>query len=173
MNYFDFFGLEPKFQIDLKTLKLLYYEKMKQFHPDMSIDASPSEQEETLRLSALNNDAYKVLKDYHSRLKYILDTFYPGGETPSKSLPQMFLMDMMDMNEELMELKMDYEPEIAATLKQQLSTQLEKMEQEITSQVIDKKVSDINLSIFDSINEYLLKRNYLNRAIQNIENEAD
>ena len=85
----------------------------------------------------------------------------------------MFLMDMMDMNEELMELKMDYEPEIAATLKQQLSTQLEKMEQEITSQVIDKKVSGINLSLFDSINEYLLKRNYLNRVIQNIENEAD
>ena len=68
MNYFEFFGLEPKFQIDLKALKLLYYEKMKQFHPDMTVDASLSEQRETLRLSALNNEAYKVLKDYHSRL---------------------------------------------------------------------------------------------------------
>lgn len=173
MNYFDFFGLEPKFQIDQKALKLLYYEKMKQFHPDMTVHASPSEQEETLRLSAINNEAYKVLKDDHSRLKYILDTFYPGEEAPSKNLPQMFLMEMMDMNEELMELKMDYDPKKAEGLTQQLTAQLSEMENEITELIKDKTVSEIELAEFDQINEYLLKRNYLNRAIKNLENEEN
>lgn len=171
MNYFDFFGLEPKFQLDTKKLKLLYYEKMREFHPDMQINASLDKQEETLQLSSVNNDAFKTLKDFHSRLKYILTNFYPGEEPPSKSLPQMFLMEMMDMNEELMELKMDYNEESASKMQVEIESKLVEMEAKVRGLVEDKLVVDLDKAGFDQVNTYLLERNYLLRAIENIKEE--
>ncbi len=168
MDYFSFFGLEPKFHLDTKALKLLYYEKMKALHPDMQIGASVEHQNETLRLSAINNEAYKVLKDFHRRLKYILDTYYPGQEPPSQKLPQLFLMDMMDMNDELLELKMDFDAEKADKMKTDLQHQLHEMEAEITSKIMDKKVEGLEKEVFDEINAYLLKKNYLVRALENL-----
>lgn len=173
MNFFDFFGLEPKFQLDGKALKMLYYEKMKDFHPDMQINASPQEQAEILQKSSLNNKAYKTLKDFHARLKYILETYYPGEEEPSKVLPQMFLMEMMDMNDELMELKMDFDSEKASKMEKELRSTLDEMETDIQSVILDKTVTDQDISTFDKINEYLLKRNYLLRAISNLTDEAN
>ncbi len=173
MDYFDFFGLEPKFQIQAKALKLLYYEKMKEFHPDMQINASAEEQELVLSKSALNNEAYKTLKDFHSRLKYILTTYYPSSEEPSKVMPQMFLMEMMDMNDELMELKMDYNAEKAAKMQNDLESTLEEMETEIKGLIEEKSVLNQEINIFNKINEYLLKRNYLLRAISNLTHEEN
>ena len=170
-NYFEFFGLEPKFQLDTKKLKLLYYDKMREFHPDMQIHASPEKQEETLQMSSINNDAYKTLKEFHSRLKYTLNHFYPGDDAPSKSLPQMFLMEMMDMNEELMELKMDYNEESASKMRGEIESKLSDMEANIRILVEDKLVSDVDKDSFDKVNTYLLERNYLLRALENIKEE--
>jgi molecular chaperone HscB len=171
VDFFEFFGLKPKFQIDIKELKLLYYEKMRQFHPDMQIDASDQEKEETFNLSSINNDAYKTLKDFHLRLKYILDTFYPGDEAPSKSLPQLFLMEMMDMNEELMELKMDFDEVKASKMRSEIEGKLEEMKASVQAEIEDSIVSETDGVTFDKINEYLLQRNYLLRALENMKAE--
>ena len=173
MNYFDFFGLEPKFNIHSKALKLLYYEKMKEFHPDMQVNASPEEQAEVLRMSSINNEAYKTLKDFHLRLKYILSTYYPGNEPPSTVLPQMFLMEMMDMNDDLEEIKNSNDQTKADAFEKQVLDTLEEMKTEIENVVKDASVEEASIDVFDQINEYLLKKNYLHRAISNVRNEED
>ena len=75
MDYFEFYGLNPSFYLDEKKLKQLYYQKMRDLHPDMHVGSSNVSQNEVLTLSSYNNEAYNTLKDFHLRLNYLVDLF--------------------------------------------------------------------------------------------------
>jgi molecular chaperone HscB len=108
MTYFDFFGLEPKFGIDKKELKILFLENSKKYHPDFFTLENEAKKEEVMQLSTQNNEAYKCLNKDESRMKYILQL--KGIDVSDKAaMPQSFLIDMMDINEQIMELEMEFD----------------------------------------------------------------
>ena len=104
MKYFELFGLAPKVNIDMKALKLKYFALSKSFHPDFFTLESVEKQMEAMDQSTLINNAYKALKSEDSRLQYILNQQDLLSKDSNEQMPSDFLMEMMDLNEQIMEL---------------------------------------------------------------------
>ena len=106
-NYFEFYDLPLSFNVDESQLKKKFYAHSKQFHPDFYVNEPQEKQDEILELSTLNNKAYKILSDPLKRIEYILGLNEMLAEGDKYTLPQDFLMDMMDVNEALMDMELD------------------------------------------------------------------
>jgi len=107
MNYFELYNLPISFHPDQNLVKQQFYALSKKFHPDFYINESEEKQAEVLEFSTLNNKAFQVLKDPQKRLHYVLSIEGELIEGESYTLPQSFLLEMMDINEALMELSFD------------------------------------------------------------------
>jgi molecular chaperone HscB len=124
-NYFQFYGLEEIFGIDLKVLKNHYLEKSKQYHPDYFGD-DPQSQNIAVATSSFNNIAYKTLNSDIRRAQYLVELKLSGNED-GHTLPQAFLMEMMDLNEAVDDVQEDGKPALLASigaLKEQILTDI-------------------------------------------------
>jgi len=121
MDYFEFYHLPVSFNPDMKLVKQQFYALSKQYHPDFYINESAEKQEEVLELATVNNKAYQILSDPEKRIHYILELKGMLTEGESYSLPQEFLLEMMEVNEALMELQ--FEPD---------AVQLDAIKKEVT-----------------------------------------
>ncbi len=113
-DYFAFYGLPESFLPDEAALKRLYYAKSRETHPDFHATSSPGNQAEMLRQATLNTDAYRTLSDPDQRMAYLLRHHGLLVEGQSEQLPPDFLMDVMDLNEQLMELELAPDPAAVA-----------------------------------------------------------
>ena len=112
MDYFELFGLERSFKIDLAALRRAYYDLNRNWHPDnFTLDQSVN-QEEALSRTTTINEAFKTLSKDDSRIKYLLSIYGVIFEEGKDIVPQSFLMEMMEVNELLMEYKMEGEAEM-------------------------------------------------------------
>ena len=107
MNYFEFYGIPVSFEVNEDGVKKKYLELSRKFHPDFFINQSSEKQHEVLEMSTLNTRAFQTLSDFDKRMKYILELKSMIYEGERYQLPPDFLMEMMDVNEAMMELKMD------------------------------------------------------------------
>lgn len=120
-DYFAFYGLPVSFNPDAALVKQQFYAYSKKYHPDFYINESEEKQAEVLELSTVNNKAYQVLSDPFKRLHYILELKGVLVEGENYSLPQEFLMDMMDVNEALMDLQLEPDAAKLEALKKEVS----------------------------------------------------
>jgi len=168
MQYFEFYDLPVSFLIDEGLLRKKFVQKSKEFHPDFHTLASDEKQAEILELSTLNNEAYKTLSDADKRMQYILQQKDLLGEDNKNQLPQAFLMEMMDINEKLMTLEMDFDE----TVYQQLQTLLQQKESEMYKVVKDalESYQEENASAdrLHKIRDYYLQKRYLIRIKENL-----
>lgn len=114
MNYFELFGLPSQFQLDGSLLSSQFRELQKRFHPDNFASASERDRLMAVQKASEINDAYQVLKSPLSRAEYILaeNGVDIRGEQQTMSDP-MFLMEQMELREELEEIPSQSEPEDA------------------------------------------------------------
>ena len=71
-DYFTFFGLPRKLNIDTAALEREFYALSRKLHPDVYAGHDPREQEWSLEQSSRLNDAYRTLKDPIRRTEYML-----------------------------------------------------------------------------------------------------
>lgn len=164
MNYFDFYHLEEKFFIDENALKQKFYEYSKKYHPDFHAMKSEEEQNELLELSSINNQAYKALQSFNSRLEQILINKGVLILDEKYSLAPDFLMEMMEINEAIMDLSLDPDTDAA----DQLKSKVMMMNSEINDDLqLAAKSYDENSENRDSsllkIKDLYYKRKYLQR----------
>src|SRR4029077_16469210 len=72
VDYFTFFGLPRKLNVDVAALEKDFYLLSRKLHPDVVAQGSRSEQEWSLQQSSSLNDAYRTLKDPVRRTEYLL-----------------------------------------------------------------------------------------------------
>ena len=121
MDYFELFGLERSFKIDLAALRRAYYDLNRNWHPDnFTLDQSVN-QEEALSRTTTINEAFKTLSKDDSRIKYLLSIYGVIFEEGKDIVPQSFLMEMMEVNELLMEYKMEGEAEMKNEIDNQIT----------------------------------------------------
>lgn len=101
MDYFEWFGVERKFNLDPADLRKSFLSKSRELHPDKADSSDQSMPEQ----SGYNNLAYSTLKDESKRFSYILtlEKIIVAGEKPI--LPQEFLMEMLEFNMEIEDAK--------------------------------------------------------------------
>jgi molecular chaperone HscB len=175
MNYFEFYTIPESFYPDEKAVKAKFYENSRKFHPDFHAGATPEKQREILELSTLNTNAYKTLSNFESRLHYILEQHGLVGEGTKNELPQAFLLDMMDLNERLMDLEFDFDPEAVAGLQTEFDTvwsNLEAEGQPLLESYARLPETD-KTEALERIKIYYLKRKYLLRIKETLSTFAN
>ena len=168
MNYFEFYDLPISFQLDEAALKRTFYANSKRYHPDFFTLENEEKQNEILELSTRNTQAYKTLSDFDRRMKYVLEMKDVFEEEGKNSLPQDFLMDMMDINEAIMELEFDFD-EIAY---QKVLSDAQSIENEILEEVkliIENYQDGVTpQSDLEKVKNFYLKKRYLLRILENV-----
>jgi molecular chaperone HscB len=105
-DYFEFFGLERKLDVDQASLQKRFYELSKKWHPDRYSRAPAEEQNQALEATSILNDGYRTLKDPVKRAEYLLEQEgFPIGEQRSKDVPPELLEEVFDLNMLLEELR--------------------------------------------------------------------
>jgi molecular chaperone HscB len=122
VDYFTFFGLPPKLNLDVAALENDFYELSRKLHPDLNASAGSNEQEWSLEQSSLLNDAYRTLKDPIKRTEYLLhlegvvleeqsksatEHARATGEIKKQIVPPDLLEEVFELNMQLEELRMN------------------------------------------------------------------
>ena len=170
MNYFELYDLPVSFHPDQNVVKQQFYALSKKYHPDFYINESAEKQEEVLELSTLNNKAFQVLKDPQKVLQYVLTLKEVIAEGENYTLPQSFLMEMMDVNEVIMDLQFDPDPKKAEEIKQQISDFAQNLDQELAQytqgfEALDDEQQTAQLA---KIKDIHYRSNYLHRLQESL-----
>jgi molecular chaperone HscB len=129
-NYFSFYGLPQAFDLDKTQLKTLFLEKSRVFHPDFYTN-DPESQSIAMAVSAFNNKAYKLLGNDISRAQYLVDINLK--ETLVRpQLPQVFLMEMMELNEAIDEFGFDRDE----TKEQEMSADISELKAQTLADIV-------------------------------------
>ncbi|WP_146489672.1 co-chaperone HscB [Vibrio sp. BS-M-Sm-2] len=148
MNHFELFGLPLQFQLDGSLLSSQFRDLQRQFHPDKFATASERDRLLAVQKAAQINDAYQVLKNPISRAEYLLVQHGEDirGEQQTMQDP-MFLMEQMELREELEEIADSSEPEdalfafegkVSKMYKQQLSAIQQELDSEAWLEAADR-----------------------------------
>ena len=120
-DYFAFFGLPRKLNLDVSALDKDFYELSRKLHPDLNARAGVREQGWFLEQSSMLNDAHRTLKDPIKRTQYLLqlegveleeqskaatEKARATGEAKKQIVPPDLLEEVFELNMQLEELRM-------------------------------------------------------------------
>jgi molecular chaperone HscB len=160
MNYFEIFGLPIQLKVDKSILPKKYFELSKQFHPDFYSNATQGEQKHSLEISASLNKAFKTFQNPDETIKYVLKLKNLLQEEEKYELPAGFLMEVMEINEQLMDAD---GPDAILNLKsdiEKLQTSIYEPVKEIVEHYQEGITSEKELL---QVKEYYYKKKYLDR----------
>lgn len=119
-NYFAFFDLPLKLDVDVAALEKQFYTLSRKLHPDRFASRPAAEQEAALVQSSLLNDAYRTLKDPILRTQYLLklegveweeqskaatEVARATGEQKKQIVPPELLEEVFELNMQLAEMR--------------------------------------------------------------------
>ena len=200
VDYFSFFELPRKLNIDTNALEKVFYKLSRRLHPDLYVRATPQEQEWSLEISSRLNDAYRTLKDPIARTQYLLslegvqleeqskaatDRARQTGEEKKQVVPPDLLEEVFELNIQLQELRMSDEkdPEVIAQLedaKKSFEAKLQSVHWELKKlwdhwdQLWDSNTQNDNterLQVRDQMVDLLNRRSYMRNLVRDV-NEA-
>jgi molecular chaperone HscB len=120
VDYFTFFGLPRKLDLDLAVLEKEFYALSRRLHPDVFAQAESVERAWSLEQSSMLNDAYRTLKDPIKRTQYLLrlegveleeqskqatEKARATGELKKQIVPPDLLEEVFELNMHLEELR--------------------------------------------------------------------
>ncbi|WP_431786507.1 co-chaperone HscB [Vibrio harveyi] len=148
MNHFELFGLPSQFQLDGSLLSSQFRELQKRFHPDNFATASERDRLMAVQKAAQINDAYQILKHPISRAEYILaenGTEIRGEQQTMQD--SMFLMEQMELREELEDIAdssdpesalFDFDSKVSKMYKQHLASVEQELDQGLWAEAADR-----------------------------------
>jgi len=200
VDYFTFFGLPRKLNIDFPGLQREFYELSRKLHPDLYGQASKQEQEWSLEQSSLLNDAYRTLKDPIKRTEYLLrlegveleeqsksatERARVSGEIKKQVVPPDLLEEVFELNMQLEELRGNRktgedDPALIGELESH-KTEFEKKHESLSQElkqywgqwdrVVDADQEEKRRQVRDKMVDVLNRRNYIRNLVRHV-NEA-
>ena len=188
-DYFTFFGLSRRLNVDLADLDQRFRALSRQFHPDYFYNAEPAERRASLERSSYLNDAYRTLKQPISRVEYLLQLeglAARGPEEAAKQVPPALLEEVFALNEELDEVR---DLRAGGAPPDECRVRLERAQRPIEAKRTDHEEQVIRLSarwdalveqgapapegraVLEALRERVLERNYINNLLAGIERE--
>jgi molecular chaperone HscB len=159
MNYFELFEIPIQLKVDKAALPRRYFELSRRYHPDFFINASEEERNEALEKSALLNQAFKTFQNPDETIKYVLQLKGLLQEEEKYDLPPGFLMEMLELNEQLMEGDDSVKENIQISIDNFQSSIYEPVK-EIVEGYAEGSTSEKALL---QVKEYYYKKKYLDR----------
>jgi molecular chaperone HscB len=198
VDYFSFFGLPRKLNVDVGALEREFYVLSRKLHPDLYIQDQEREQAWSLEQSSLLNDAYRTLKDPIRRTEYLLrlegveleeqskaatEKARASGEIKKQVVPPDLLEEVFELNMQLEELRMqkklgEDDPALTEEVGKQklaLEAKNEALLDELKSywnewdQVEAVASEEERLRVRDKIVDLLNRRNYIRNLVRTVE----
>jgi molecular chaperone HscB len=132
VDYFSFFRLPRKLNIDTAGLEREFYRLSRKLHPDVYAQSTGIEQAWSLEKSSQLNDAYRTLKDPIARTQYVLQlegvkleeqssaatlaARESGAAEKKQVIPPELLEEVFELNMQLQEMKMGRDEETVRQL---------------------------------------------------------
>ena len=188
-DYFTFFGLPRRLNVDIGDLEQRFRALSRQFHPDYFYNADPAERRASLERSSYLNDAYRTLRQPGARVEYLLQLeglAARGPEESSKQVPPALLEEVFALNEELDEVR---ELRAAGAPAEEWKTRLERAREPIEAKRAEHERQMESLStrwdalvdddgpqperheVLVALRDRVLERNYINNLLVSIERE--
>lgn len=197
VDYFTFFGLPRKLNVDVPGLEREFYLLSRKLHPDLYSGADPREQEWSLEQSSQLNDAYRTLKDTIKRTEYLLrlegveleeqsksatDQARATGQVKKQVVPPDLLEEVFDLNMQLEELRMqkkmgEDDPALIEEIGRQ-KLELEEKHEALLGELknlwkawdsaVDTGTEADRLKIRDKMVDVLNRRNYLRNLVRDV-----
>jgi len=197
VDYFSFFGLPRKLNVDIARLEKDFYELSRKLHPDTYAQAEGREQEWSLEQSSRLNDAYRTLKDPVKRTQYLLrlegveleeqskaatEKARASGEVKKQVVPPDLLEEVFELNIGLEELKAqkklgEDDPALIEEIgrqKLELEEKHEALLQELKTdwsewdKVAENGSDDDRRKVRDKMVDLLNRRNYIRNLVRDV-----
>jgi molecular chaperone HscB len=197
VDYFTFFGLPRKLNVDVPNLEREFYQLSRKLHPDLYSGADPREQEWSLEQSSQLNDAYRTLKDPVKRTQYLLrlegveleeqsktatDQARATGQVKKQVVPPDLLEEVFDLNMQLEELRVqkkmgEDDPALIEEIGRQ-KLELEEKHEALLGELkhlwtewdraADSGTEADRLKVRDKMLDLLNRRNYLRNLVRDV-----
>lgn len=161
MNYFELFEIPVHLKVDADELSEKFFMLSRRYHPDYFINAPYEKQAEALEISAQLNKAFKTFKNEDETIRYVLQLKGLLEDEEKYQLPQDFLMEVLEINEQLMDAEDD--PELRKNLQDtidNLQLQIYEPVKKIIENYQEGVTSEEELL---QVKEYYYKKKYLDR----------
>jgi molecular chaperone HscB len=197
VDYFAFFGLPRKLNIDVTRLEKEFYQLSRKLHPDLYSGADSREQEWSLEQSSQLNDAYRTLKDPIKRTEYLLrlegveleeqsksatEQARATGQVKKQVVPPDLLEEVFDLNMQMEELRMqkkmgEDDPALIEEVgrqKLELEEKHEALLEELRrhwsdwDQGVDSGTEADRIKVRDQMVDVLNRRNYLRNLVRDV-----
>jgi molecular chaperone HscB len=161
MNYFELFDFPIGFSVDPELLRKKYFALSRRYHPDYHAQSDTEAQEEALEKAAMVNRAFKVFQNRDETIKYVLQLKGLLEDEEKYQLPPAFLMEVMELNEQLMDAPGE------AGLATEVGLRVAALQNEIYEAVtpaLEQYIDGISpLSDLLEVKSYYFKKKYLQR----------
>jgi len=200
VDYFTFFGLPRRLNLDTDLLEREFYQLSRNLHPDLYAQAEKQEQEWSLQQSSLLNDAYRTLKDPIKRTEYLLrlegieldeqskaatEKARATGEIKKQVVPPDMLEEVFELNLQLEELRAEKklgedDPDLTKEIgrqKLELEQKYESLSQELKTywddwdRLVDSGPEETRRKVRDKMVDLLNRRSYIRNLVRDV-NEA-
>jgi molecular chaperone HscB len=188
-DYFSFFGLPRKLNLEPAELEQRFRTLSRQFHPDYFYNATSAERRASLERSSFLNDAYRTLKQPIARVEYLLQLegfVARSPEEATKQVPPALLEEVFALNEELDEIRdlrasgapaeewkarlerarapIEHKRDVHETQLQELSARWDAL-LDAHAGIVDRR------PVLEALRDRVLERNYINNLLAGIERE--
>jgi molecular chaperone HscB len=197
VDYFTFFGLPRKMNLEVAALEKEFYELSRRLHPDLNVRFDKQEQAWSLEQTSQLNDAYRTLKNPIKRTEYMLHLEGVELEEQSKSateaaratggmkkqvVPPDLLEEVFEINMHLEELRAQKKlgeddpallEEVGKT-KLQLEEKQQALFEELKGywnqwdQAVDTGTEEDRQKIRDKMVDLLNRRNYIRNLLRDV-----
>jgi molecular chaperone HscB len=197
VDYFSFFGLPRKLNVDVAGLEREFYQLSRKLHPDLYSGAEAREQQWSLEQSSQLNDAYRTLKDPIKRTEYLLrlegveleeqsksatEQARASGQVKKQVVPPDLLEEVFDLNMQLEELRMqkklgEDDPSLIEEIGRQ-KLELEEKHEALLDELkgewsawdraVDGGTDADRLQIRDKMVDVLNRRSYLRNLVRDV-----
>jgi len=139
MRYFELFAIPVDYQIDLATVNKNYLDLQRAVHPDRHANSSSRDKLLAVQNAAEINDALQTLKHPVKRAEYMLSELGVDIRAEQQTLQDpLFLMQQMELREELEELSSSSDPDAAIA---QFEQQIKQLDNQYSAQLAEQLAS--------------------------------
>ena len=161
VNYFELFEIPVQLKVDKQTITGKFFELSRKHHPDYFVNQPEEARSEALERSSQLNKAFKTFQSTDETIKYVLQWKGLLEEDEKYQLPPGFLMEVLEINEQLMDAEED--PELRSGLQFEignLQSEIYEPVKEIIEHYREGVTTEKELL---QVKEYYYKKKYLDR----------